>query len=222
MILVVEDEPGIVDFIERGLVQAGFETASCLDGASGLERAREPSVELVILDLMLPKLAGEELLQRLTRERPQLPVIVLTARGGVQDRIRGLNAGAVDYLVKPFSLDELVARVRAQLRASRWGETMIRAGDVTVDLIGRQVVVNDTEVKLSATEFELLVYLMRNQGTVLSREQLLRAVWGYQHDPGTNVADVYVGYVRRKLVAAGADGHIATVRSRGYRFSGGD
>jgi two-component system copper resistance phosphate regulon response regulator CusR len=220
MILVIEDEPGIVDFIERGLERAGFEVSSRTDGADGLALALDPTVDLVILDLMLPNLSGGEILSRLSFERPDLPVIVLTARGGVQDRIKGLDAGAVDYLVKPFELGELIARVRAQLRSARRGETTITGGGITIDLRSRRVKVGDLAVQFSTTEFELLTYLMRNRGTVLSRAQILRSVWGYDHDPGTNVLDVYVGYVRRKLVASGAAGRIVTVRSLGYRFDG--
>jgi two-component system, OmpR family, copper resistance phosphate regulon response regulator CusR len=222
MILVIEDEPGIVDFIERGLERAGFEVSSRTDGADGLALALNPTVDLVILDLMLPSLSGGQILSRLSFERPDLPVIVLTARGGVQDRIKGLDAGAVDYLVKPFALDELIARVRAQLRSARRGETTITAGGITIDLPSRRVRVGDLAVQFSTTEFELLTYLMRNRGTVLSRAQILRSVWGYDHDPGTNVLDVYVGYVRRKLGASGAAGRIVTVRSLGYRFDGDD
>jgi DNA-binding response OmpR family regulator len=220
MILVIEDEPGIVDFIERGLQRAGFEVCSRTDGAQGLTLALDAIVSLVILDLMLPGMSGEQILSQLSLERPGLPVIVLTARGGVQDRIMGLDAGAVDYLVKPFALDELIARVRAQLRSARRGETTITGGGIAIDLPSRHVKVGDINVQLSTTEFELLIYLMRNRGTVLSRAQILRSVWGYDHDPGTNVLDVYVGYVRRKLVASGATGRIVTVRSLGYRFDG--
>jgi len=220
MILVVEDEPGIVDFIERGLQRAGFEVCTSADGSDGLAQALEPVVELVILDLLLPGTGGDEILRRLSVERPDLPVIVLTARGGVEDRVKGLNAGAVDYLVKPFSLEELVARVRAQLRSARRGETTLRGGGIAVDLPSRQVMVGAQSVRLSTTEFELLTYLMRNPGIVLSRDQILRAVWGYAHDPGTNVLDVYVGYVRRKLAASGAAARIVTIRSLGYRFDG--
>jgi DNA-binding response OmpR family regulator len=220
MILVIEDEPGIVDFIERGLERAGFEVSSRTDGADGLALALGATVDLVILDLMLPSVSGEEILSRLSLERPALPVIVLTARGGIQDRIKGLDAGAVDYLVKPFALDELIARVRAQLRSARRGETTIAGGGISIDLPSRRVRVGEQNVQLSTTEFELLTYLMRNRGTVLSRAQILRSVWGYDHDPGTNVLDVYVGYVRRKLDASGAAGRIVTVRSLGYRFDG--
>jgi DNA-binding response OmpR family regulator len=220
MILVVEDEPGIVDFIERGLQRAGFEVCSRTNGTDGLARARDPGVDLVILDLMLPGLSGDEVLVDLTAERPDLPVIVLTARAGLEDRINGLNSGAVDYLVKPFALEELVARVRAQLRSARRVEATLRGGGIIMDLASRQVKVGEQSIRLSTTEFELLAYLLRNQDTVLSRDQILRAVWGYEHDPGTNVLDVYVGYVRRKLAASGADGRIVTIRSLGYRFDG--
>jgi DNA-binding response OmpR family regulator len=218
MILVIEDEPGIVDVLERGLKREGFDVAAEVTGTAGLARALEPQVELLVLDLMLPGLSGDEVLARLTRERPELPVIVLTARGGVADRVNGLNAGAVDYLAKPFSLDELIARIRAQLRSARRGETLLRSGPIKLNLLSRQVTVDDQAVRLSTTEFELLAHLMRNKGTVLSREQILRAVWGYEHDTGTNLLDVYVGYVRRKLAAAGAGGRIVTIRSLGYRF----
>ncbi len=223
MILVVEDEPGIVDFVERGLTGHGFEVRSALDGETGLERALDPEVELVVLDLMLPRLSGTEILRRLQVIRPALPVIVLTARGELQDRIAGLDAGAIDYLVKPFSVAELAARIRAQLRsATREPATRLQAGELTVDLISREVTVDGKQVRLSTTEFELLVYLLRNRGHVLTREQILRAVWGYGHDPGTNVVDVYVGYLRRKLSTAERPAPIVTVRSVGYRFDQSD
>ena len=145
---------------------------------------------------------------------------MLTARGELEDRIAGLDAGAVDYLVKPFSLDELAARVRAQLRMASRSETNLRSGELTVDLLSRRVTAGDTEIRLSTTEFELLVYLMRRQGQVIGRDQILHEVWSYEHDPGTNVVDVYVGYLRRKLAAAGLDRCVVTIRSLGYRFDG--
>ncbi len=178
MILVVEDEPGIVDFVERGLRKQGFEVESALDGEAGLARALEPDVELVVLDLMLPRLSGTEVLRRLSGARPLLPVIVLTAKGELEDRIAGLDAGALDYVVKPFSVAELAARIRAQLRASTPEQsTSLQAGGVEVDLISREVRVAGERVRLSTTEFELLTYLLRNPGQVLTREQILRAVW---------------------------------------------
>jgi DNA-binding response OmpR family regulator len=218
MVLVVEDEPGIVDFVERGLRKQGFEVDSATDGEAGLARALEPDVELVVLDLMLPKLSGTEVLHRLRQARPDLPVIVLTARAEVSDRIAGLDAGAVDYLVKPFSVAELAARIRAQLRSASRGTTTIRTETLEVDLISRRVRVAGEPVRLSSTEFELLVYLMQHRPHVLRRDQILRAVWGYNHDPGTNVVEVYIGYLRRKLRTAERPAPITTVRSIGYRF----
>jgi|SRR5579875_337525 len=218
MILVVEDEPGIVDFVVRGLGRQGFEVAAATDGESGLERALAPEVELVVLDLMLPKLGGMELLRQLHAQRPELPVIVLTARGEVEDRIAGLDAGAVDYLVKPFAVAELAARVRAQLRTAARGSPTIRTDTLRIDLVSRQVLLEGEPVRLSTTEYELLVYLAQNRPHVLSREEILRAVWGYNHDPGTNVLEVYIGYLRRKLRTPERPAPITTVRSVGYRF----
>ncbi len=218
MILVVEDEPGIVDFVQRGLQQHGFAVTSAVDGEAGLTRALEPDIELVVLDLMLPRIPGMEVLRRLKAQRPALPVIVLTARGEVEDRIAGLDRGAVDYLVKPFAVAELAARVRAQLRTAAHGSTVIRTDTLRIDLVSRQVLVAGEAVRLSTTEFELLVYLAQNRPNVLSRDEILRAVWGYKHDPGTNVLEVYIGYLRRKLRTETRAAPIATVRSVGYRF----
>jgi DNA-binding response OmpR family regulator len=218
-ILVIEDEPGIVDFLERGLRSYGFEVASATDGEVGTERALAEPFDLVVLDMMLPKRSGLEVLAELRDAKPALPVIILTARGEVEDRVSGLDAGAIDYLTKPFSLAELAARIRAQLRVvAQTPTTTLNGGDVEVDLITREVRRAGTPVRLSTTEFELLSYLLRNSGRVLSREQILRAVWGYEYDPGTNVVDVYVGYLRRKLRQAGDKDPIVTVRSVGYRF----
>lgn len=219
LILVIEDEPGIVDFLERGLRAHGFDVISALDGVTGTDRAMNDDVDLVLLDMMLPGRSGLDVLAALAAAKPTLPVIVLTARGGLEDRIAGLDGGAIDYLVKPFSLTELAARVRAQLRAAlQTPTTAIRAGDIEVDLLTREVRHAGKPIRLSSTEFELLVYLLKNHGRVLSREQILRAVWGYDHDPGTNVVDVYVGYLRRKLRRDDRDAPIATIRSVGYRL----
>jgi DNA-binding response OmpR family regulator len=222
-ILVIEDEPGIVDFLERGLAAQGFDVISALDGDDGLARALSEEVDLVVLDMLLPGRSGLDVLERLRQVKAALPVIVLTALGEVDDRVVGLDAGATDYLTKPFSLAELAARIRAQLRiVSQAPQTSLTGGDVTVDLLTREVHRGGQLVRLSTTEFELLVYLMRNRGHVLTREQILRAVWGYEHDPGTNVVDVYVGYLRRKLRDEGGDAPITTIRSIGYRFDAAD
>jgi len=221
-ILLVEDEPGIVDFLKRGLEAEGFVVQAALNGLEGEQRARSESFDMVVLDLMLPGLGGMELLTSLREVKPDLPVIVLTARAEIEDRVAGLDAGAVDYLVKPFSLAELLARVRAQLRvAAQTATTTLQSGDIEVNLLTRKVRRADTQVALSTTEFELLVYLMRHGGHVLSREQILSAVWGYQHDPATNVVDVYVGYLRRKLGRRDSPAPIFTVRRVGYRLGSG-
>ncbi len=218
-ILVIEDEPGIVDFLERGLRAQGFDVISAMDGISGAAAALGQDVDLVVLDLMLPGRSGLEVLARLHDAKPGLPVIVLTALGEVEHRVAGLDAGAVDYLTKPFSLTELAARIRAQLRAAAHApRTTLSAGDIEVNLITREVRRGGELVRLSTTEFELLSYLMHNRGHVLSREQILRAVWGYEYDPGTNVVDVYIGYLRRKLRKQGTNAPIVTVRSVGYRL----
>lgn len=222
-ILVIEDEPGIVDFLERGLTAQGFDVTSALDGTTGIDRGLGEDVDIVVLDMMLPGASGLEVLERLHAAKPTLPVIVLTALGEVDDRVAGLDAGAADYLTKPFSLSELSARIRAQLRiAAQVPQTALAGGGIEVNLLTREVVRDGRRVALSTTEFELLVYLMRNRGHVLSRDQILRAVWGYDYDPGTNVVDVYVGYLRRKLGGAQGGAPIATIRSVGYRFNADD
>ncbi|MFZ1996422.1 MAG: response regulator transcription factor [Solirubrobacteraceae bacterium] len=219
-LVLIEDEPGITDFMVRGLTLAGYHVESAPDGEAGLRLALGEDVDLVILDLMLPRMSGSDVLRQLADQRPGLPLIVVTARGELEDRVGGLKAGAVDYLVKPFAIDELEARIDAQLRAARQApETTLRRAGLTVDFITRRVTHDGHDVRLSATEFELLTYLLHNIGRVLSREQILRAVWGYDHDPGTNIVDVYVGYLRRKL--SGPDRRPVTItalRLRGYRL----
>lgn len=216
-VLVVEDEPGIVDFVRRGLEGAGFSVASATDGIEGERLALGESFDVIVLDLMLPGRGGMEILATLRRARPNLPVIVLTARGDIDDRVAGLDAGAVDYLIKPFSMAELSARVRAQLRATSPTTTLAGEG-IEVDFLTRKVLRNGRPVALSSTEFDLLVLLLRNHGQVLSREYILSSVWGYQHDPATNIVDVYIGYLRRKLASPDDPAPIFTVRGVGYRL----
>jgi DNA-binding response OmpR family regulator len=219
-LVLIEDEPGLADFMVRGLTLAGYQVDSAADGETGLQLALGHDVDLVVLDLMLPRISGIEVMQQLVDRRPGLPLIVVTARGELEDRVGGLKAGAVDYLVKPFALDELEARIDAQLRAARQApETTLRGACMAVDLMTRRVSHDGHDVRLSATEFELLTYFLHNIGRVLSREQILRAVWGYDHDPGTNIVDVYVGYLRRKL--SGPERRPVTItalRLRGYRL----
>jgi two-component system, OmpR family, copper resistance phosphate regulon response regulator CusR len=218
-LLVIEDEPGIVDFLRRGLEAEGFEVEAVLDGAEGERLALRGGFDAIVLDLMLPGRSGMEVLSALRTAMPSLPVIVLTARGEIEDRVAGLEAGAVDYLVKPFSMAELVARVRAHLRViAEVSTSALQAEDIEVDLLTRKVRRGERDVLLSTTEFELLTFLMRHHGQVVSREAILSSVWGYEHDPATNVVDVYVGYLRRKLGAPDHPAPIQTVRAVGYRL----
>ena len=218
-VLLIEDEPGIVDFVRRGLETEGFVVESALDGTEGERMALKGSFDAIVLDLMLPGRSGLDILASLRRTKPTVPVIVLTARGEIEDRVTGLEAGAVDYLVKPFSLAELVARIRAQLRVlAQASASTLRGEDIEVNLLTRKVRRGSRSVTLSTTEFELLVYLLRHTGHVLSREQILGSVWGYEHDPATNVVDVYIGYLRRKLGRPEDPAPIFTVRAIGYRL----
>jgi DNA-binding response OmpR family regulator len=218
-VLLIEDEPGIVDFVRRGLEAEGFAVEAASDGVEGERMALAGSFDAILLDLMLPRRSGLEVLESLRLAMPGAPVIVLTARGEIEDRVEGLDAGAADYLVKPFSMAELVARVRAQLRMVAQASTStLRAEGIEVDLLTRRVRREGQPVTLSTTEFELLVHLIRHHGQVVSREQILSTVWGYEHDPATNVVDVYVGYLRRKLASSGEPAPIYTVRAVGYRL----
>jgi len=218
-ILLVEDEPGIVDFVCRGFESDGFTVEAALDGVEGERLALAERYDAIVLDLMLPGRDGLDVLASLRQAKPEVPVIVLTARGEIEDRVAGLDAGAVDYLVKPFSLAELLARVRAQLRVvAQTSATTLRGADIEANLLTRKVQRGGATVQLSGTEFELLVYLLSHCGQVLSREQILGAVWGYEHDPATNIVDVYVGYLRRKLARRDDPAPIYTVRSVGYRL----
>jgi DNA-binding response OmpR family regulator len=218
-VLVVEDEPGIVDFVRRGLQATGFAVEVACDGIEGERLVLNESFDAIVLDLMLPGRSGLEILASLRAASSNVPVVVLTARGEVEDRVAGLDAGAVDYLVKPFSMAELVARVRAQMRVFAQASNATLSGEgIEANLLTRKVSRGGKAVVLSSTEFELLVCLLRHQGRVLSREQILSSVWGYQHDPQTNVVDVYVGYLRRKLGDPEDPAPIYTVRGVGYRL----
>jgi len=215
-ILIAEDEPGISSFLEKGLRAEGFTTMVVEDGVSAAQVARDDSFDLMILDLGLPGLDGQEVLKEVRERGERMPVIILTARKGVEDTVAGLEGGADDYVTKPFAFAEVLARVRVRLReAPSVDLTVIDSGGVRLDLRTRRVTAKGTEVDLSAREFALAEMLMRHPGQVLSREQLLSHVWGYDFDPGSNVVDVYVGYLRKKL----GDRTIETVRGMGYRFT---
>lgn len=216
-ILIAEDEPGIASFIEKGLKAHGFTTVTVEDGVSAAHAARDSSFDLLILDLGLPGQDGQDVLTEIRSRGQHLPVIILTARKGVGETVRGLESGADDYMTKPFSFEELLARVRVCLRDRGQPEALVLdSAGVRLDLRARKVEVGGCQIELSAREITLLETLMRHPGQVLSREQLLSRVWGYDFEPGSNVVDVYIGYLRKKL---GGD-VIATVRGLGYRFEG--
>jgi DNA-binding response OmpR family regulator len=216
-ILVVEDESGIADFLERGLRAEGYDVRVAGDGEAGVRAALDPGVDLVVLDRMLPILDGLEVLARVRRGRPALPVIMLTAKGEIADRVEGLDSGATDYVTKPFAFEELLARIRAQLRAGG-SETVVEAAGIRLDLVTREAQRAGATTELPGREADLLAYLIRNEGHVCSREELLSTVWGYEHDPGTNIVQVYIGYLRRKLARPGSPAPIETLRAAGYRL----
>jgi len=214
-ILIAEDEARISTFLEKGLRANGFATETAAKGTDALQLARSGRFDLLILDLGLPGKDGFEILQHLRGEGSQLPIVILTARDGVRDTVAGLEGGADDYITKPFSFEELLARVRIRLRRERTAEeTVLAIGDAALDLRTRQAHDGTRIVNLSAREFALAEVFFRHPGQVLSREQLLDHVWGYDFDPGSNVVDVYVGYLRKKL---GKD-RITSIRGMGYRL----
>jgi two-component system copper resistance phosphate regulon response regulator CusR len=214
-ILIVEDEARIRSFLARAFEAEGFQVDVVEDGEHGLERAVAGSYEFVILDLLLPGHDGLEVLSELQRLRPELPVLILSARTDLATKLRGFELGAFDYLDKPFSLDELLARTRVQLRRTHGADgATLRAGRLALDLTRRQARLGDVVADLSDREFRLLHFLMRHVGEVISRQRLLSEVWGYDFDPRSNVVDVCVRRLRRQL---GPDAPIETVRNAGYR-----
>jgi len=215
-ILIAEDEARIAQFLERGLRANGFTTDTAPDGEAALRLALTGRYDLLILDIGLPQLDGFEVLRELRAAGSGLPVVILTARDQVQDTVAGLEGGADDYITKPFRFEELLARVRVRLRGDRAPEpTVLQVGELVLDLRTRQAIVGDRAVDLSAREFALAEVFFRHPGQVLSREQLLSQVWGYDFDPGSNIVDVYVGYLRRKL----GKERITSARGMGYRLT---
>jgi DNA-binding response OmpR family regulator len=214
-ILIAEDEVRIASFLEKGLRGNGFTTTVVTDGETALALAHDTDFDLLILDLGLPDIDGHVVLRRIRERGDQMPVLILTARQATADKVSGLDAGADDYVTKPVVFDELLARVRARLRTSGSSESVVlQAGSVQLNLRTRRANVAGKVVELSAKEFLLAETLFRHQGQVLSREQLLSHVWGYDYDPGSNIVDVYIGYLRKKLGPTLVD----TVRGMGYRL----
>src|SRR6266581_3220023 len=216
-VLVVQDEARVASFIKRGLEAEGFAVQTASDGVEGLRLTESSDFDLIILDLILPTMKGEEVLARLRETGSKVPVIVLTAKDAISDRVANLDAGADEYVTKPFSLAELLARVRARLRvADQTVSTTISQGRVTVDVLAREALIEGRSVELTSREFALLETMMHHPGQVLSQPQLIDQVWGYEHDTRSNVVEVYVGYLRKKL----RPDVVETVRGAGYRFRG--
>jgi len=213
-ILVIDDEQRILAFVSRGLAAEGYVVDVASDAAAGLRAALDQDYDLVILDLLLPDRGGHDVLRHLVRRRPGQPVIVLSALSDTTSKVESLELGAQDYLAKPFSFEELLARVRVRLRDARSRPTVLTAGGLALDLISRAARTESGRVQLAEREFLLLRELMSGAGDTLSKERLLATVWGYRFDPGSNVVDVYVRRLRAKL---GSD-VIKTVRGEGYRI----
>jgi DNA-binding response OmpR family regulator len=214
-ILIAEDEPRIASFLEKGLQANGFTTTVSEDGREALDLADSEDFDLLILDVGLPGRDGFSVLRELRKRGRRLPVVILTARDSVEDTVAGLEGGADDYVPKPFRFEELLARVRARLREDHVAEsTVLRVGEASLDLRTRRLTVGTRTVELTAREFAMAEMFFRHPGQVLSREQLLSHVWGYDYDPGSNVVEVYVRYLRQKL----GEPWITTVRGMGYRL----
>ncbi len=216
-LLVIEDEPRILVFLSRALEAEGFAVDGAYNGFDGLMRATSRTYDLVVLDLLLPRVDGLTVLRELNRRCPELPVVIVSARSDLSTKLRGFQLGANDYLAKPFAFDELLARIRVQLRAHAPGDgNLLTAGDVVLDLARRQARVGTRVTDLSDREFRLLLHLVQHAGEVVTRESILSAVWGYYFDPRSNVVDVCVRRLRNKL---GAEAPIETVRHAGYRIA---
>ena len=215
-LLIIEDEKKIAGFIKRGLKEEGYAADVASDGEQGLDMAASNSYDLIVLDLMLPKVDGLTLCRNLRAKNIQVPVIILTARDKTSQKVEGLDAGATDYLTKPFAFEELLARIRAQLRQGTSVTTEYREGDLTLNLLTHQVQRAGRDVPLSAKEFALLEYLMRNAGRVVTRWMIIEHVWDIHFDTTTNLVDVYIRYLRRKLDGPGRPPLFHTVRGRGY------
>ena len=215
-ILVIEDEKKIAGFIKRGLKEEGYAVDVAADGDEGYELASVNDYDLIILDIMLPKCDGVTLCKKLRSDRVETPVIMLTAKTSVQDKVTGLDAGANDYLTKPFAFEELLARMRVLLRRTVQPATRLQVADLALDLLSHKVTRADRDIILSSREFALLEYLMRNAGAVVTRTMISEHVWDIDFDTSTNVIDVYINYLRNKIDAGFDKKLIQTIRGRGY------
>jgi len=214
-ILIVEDEVKVARFLRRGLEGEGYAVDTAADGVTGEQKVRTNSFDLLILDVLLPHKNGFDVLRDLRTDGIVLPVLMLTARSSTEDIVSGLDSGADDYLTKPFSFDELLARVRSMLRRSA-SRTELRVADLVLDTVSRKAQRTGRTIELTTREYTLLEYFMRNEGKLVNRQQLARDVWGYDFDPGTNIVDVYVNHLRKKIDAGFPSRLLHTERGQGY------
>ena len=222
-ILIAEDEEDLNQLIKRRLKEADYSVDACFNGEEVFDYLLGAEYDALVLDIMMPRLSGLEVLRRLRREGNQVPVLLLTARDSIQDRVEGLDAGADDYLIKPFAFEELLARLRVLLRKPQGEKTsVLKVGELELHLNTRQVFRDGEEIRLSSKEFSLLRYMMQNAGIVLSREKLERHVWDYDFSGGSNVIDVYIRYLRKKLDEGRENKYIHTVRGHGYVLKDGE
>jgi len=221
-ILIIEDDISILRGLKDNLTFEGYQVHTVGDGQEGLQMALEQHFDLLLLDLMLPGMNGYEICRRIKKEKPELPVIMLTARGSEMDKIAGLDIGADDYLTKPFSIPELLARIRAVLRRAKPGNDQLESysfANVTLDFKKYRAIINDTEIKLSSKEFSIMKYFVEHEGEVVQREDLLEAVWGYDVTPDTRTVDNFILDLRKKLEEIPSNPkHIVSVRGAGYKF----
>ncbi len=218
-ILLVEDEMKVARFIRRGLETEGYAVDVASDGSTGEQKALNGQYDLLILDVLLPKKNGFEILSTIRQDGFKSPVLMLTARSATEDIIRGLDKGADDYLTKPFSFDELLARVRSLLRRGQQSKTVLRFSDIELDSVARRATRRGKRIDLTTREYALLEFLMRNSGRVITRNQLAKEVWGLDFDPGTNIVDVYINHLRKKIDVGFEKKLIRTERGKGYLFS---
>lgn len=219
-ILIVEDEAGVAGFVQQGLTESGYSVDVARDGLEGLEYALAFEYDAIVLDIMLPKMNGLDMLREIRERRVKSPVLLLTARDGVDDRVKGLDFGADDYLVKPFAFPELLARLRALLRRPPLvSGNLLSMSDLEMDIVLREVRRGDKRIELSPREFSLLELLLRHPNQVLTRTQIIEHVWNFDFYSDTNVVDVYIGYLRRKIDQDSDPPLIHTVRGVGYRLS---
>ncbi|OKZ88617.1 response regulator transcription factor [Clostridium sp. 29_15] len=218
-ILIIEDESNISDFIKMELEYEGYEAEISEDGKEGLIKALREDYDLIVLDLMLPGISGLEVCRRLKKEK-DIPVIMLSAKDSVMDKVAGLQIGADDYIAKPFAIEELIARIQVIFRrAEKVKSNIIKFKDLSIQLESRTVMKNEEKINLTNKEYELLILLLNNKGKVVTRDNILNEVWGYDYDAGTNVVDVYVSYLRNKLDEKNKEAYIETVRAVGYIIS---